>query len=54
MVPGLTGVTAVSGGTAHSMALLSDGTVWAWGWNLKGQLGIGTVGKSFTPLQITR
>jgi uncharacterized repeat protein (TIGR01451 family) len=36
------GATAVAAGTSHSMALKSDGTVWTWGNNGNGQLGIGT------------
>jgi alpha-tubulin suppressor-like RCC1 family protein len=43
-VPGLTGVTKVVGGISTAYALKSDGTVWAWGWNRQGQLGIGTTG----------
>src|SRR2546428_10367657 len=35
----LTGVTAVAGGTDFSLALRSDGTVWAWGNGGWGQLG---------------
>ncbi len=38
-VSGLSGVTATAAGGAHSLALLSDGTVMAWGANSKGQLG---------------
>lgn len=37
----LTGVIAVSGGLAHSIALRSDGTVWTWGDDTNGQLGDG-------------
>lgn len=33
---------AVSAGTNHSLALKSDGTLWAWGGNSSGQLGFGT------------
>lgn len=36
-IPGF--VTAVSAGTRHSVALMSDGTVWTWGGNYYGQLG---------------
>ena len=35
----LTGITGVSAGTTHSVALKSDGTVYAWGRNANGQLG---------------
>ncbi|MCI4397454.1 MAG: hypothetical protein JHC34_01310, partial [Acidobacteria bacterium] len=42
-VSGLMGaVTAIAAGEAHSLALQSDGTVWAWGANNYGQLGEGT------------
>ncbi|HEY5389590.1 MAG TPA: hypothetical protein VIJ83_03465, partial [Solirubrobacteraceae bacterium] len=38
-VPGLSGVTAVAAGAHHSLALLSGGSVVAWGYNPDGQLG---------------
>ncbi len=38
-VAGLSGVTAVGAGSRHSLAVKSDGTVWAWGLNSFGQLG---------------
>ena len=41
-VPGLTGVTRVAAGAGFSLALRSDGTVWAWGRNQHGELGDGT------------
>ena len=31
-------VIAIAGGMAHSLALKSDGTVWAWGQNSHGEL----------------
>ncbi len=40
-VPGLTGVVAVAAGDYHSLALRSDGTVWAWGDNEYSELGLG-------------
>src|ERR1041384_5880640 len=30
----LTSVSAIMGGEIHNFALKSDGTVWAWGWNV--------------------
>jgi YVTN family beta-propeller protein len=41
-VPGLTGVELVAAGGQHSLALKSDGTVWAWGENDHGQVGNGS------------
>lgn len=46
-----TGVVAVAAGSHHSLAVKSDGTVWAWGWNPYGQLGDGTTTNSSTPVQ---
>jgi len=52
-VPGLAGVTQVSAGGLHSLALRSDGTVWAWGTNNVGQLGDGTTVSTEVPVQVT-
>ena len=38
-VAGLSGVTRIAAGGGHSLALLSGGTVVAWGYNPDGQLG---------------
>jgi len=54
----------VSGGVSHSLALLPDGTVWAWGSNQYGQLGNkdvvttitvsgNTISASSTPVQVS-
>jgi alpha-tubulin suppressor-like RCC1 family protein len=40
-VAGLTGVVAIAAGGSHNLALLSDGTVMAWGANGSGELGNG-------------
>jgi alpha-tubulin suppressor-like RCC1 family protein len=37
----LSGVKAIAAGYQYSMALMDDGTVWAWGDNRFGSLGIG-------------
>jgi alpha-tubulin suppressor-like RCC1 family protein len=41
-VSGLFSITTISAGTSHVMALRADGTVWIWGDNSLGELGIGT------------
>ena len=40
-------------GRAHSLALAADGSVYAWGNNFQGQLGLGHVGVQNTPQRIT-
>ena len=45
-VKGLTNVKAIAAGAAHSLALKTDGTVWAWGWNALGELGYGATSAS--------
>ena len=49
----LTGIIEVAAGYYHSLALRDDGTVWAWGSNWIGQLGINEVYNSHTiPYQV--
>lgn len=45
-------IVEVAAGGNHSLALASDGTVWAWGDNSGGQLGNGTTGYSAVPVQV--
>jgi len=57
-VSGLGGVTAVAGGggqgaRGHSLALLENGTVMAWGFNEQGQLGNGTKASSDVPVAVS-
>src|SRR5690554_841380 len=46
-------ILAISGGMGHTVVLLADGTVWAWGDNQYGQLGDGTTDNSSEPVQVT-
>jgi alpha-tubulin suppressor-like RCC1 family protein len=48
----LTGMTGISAGENHSLALESNGTVWAWGDNYYGQLGDGSNTESYLPVQV--
>jgi len=48
----LTGVIVIAAGFTHSFALKSDGTVFAWGNNVFGQIGDGTTTPSSTPVQV--
>ena len=43
---------AVSGGFSHTLAIKTDGTLWAWGGNDNGQLGTGNTTTSSTPVQV--
>ena len=43
---------SVGAGLNHSLALKSDGTLWTWGSNNFGQLGIGTTLDQWFPAQV--
>ena len=51
-VVGLTGVSAIAAGSAHSLALLKDGSLMAWGDNVYGQLGDGTTVNRTKPVAV--
>jgi alpha-tubulin suppressor-like RCC1 family protein len=46
--------TAVSAGGDHACAVKTDHSLWCWGNNYSGQLGIGVAGYFSTPEQVTR
>jgi alpha-tubulin suppressor-like RCC1 family protein len=46
-------ITAISAGTFHGLALASDGSVSAWGYNFSGQLGNGATGLSADPVAVS-
>lgn len=48
----LSNIVAIDAGEYHSMALKSDGTVWTWGNNANGRLGIGTQTNSSIAVQV--
>ena len=47
------GVAALAAGRDHSLAIKNNGTVWAWGYNNYGQLGLGDTTNRVTPVQVT-
>ena len=46
-------VSAITSGALHSCALKDDGSVWCWGYNGAGQLGIGAGADSHAPARVT-
>ena len=46
------GFSAIAAGGGHTVALKSDGTLWAWGFNYYGQLGDGSATQRNAPAQI--
>ena len=49
---GATNWSSIAAGGSHTVALRSDGTLWAQGWNSYGRLGDGTFEDKHTPTQI--
>jgi len=43
---------AISAGGSHTIAIKTDGTLWAWGYNANGELGDGTNINKNSPVQI--
>lgn len=48
----LSGVTRLTMGDAHSCAVKADGTVWCWGYNGEGELGLGDTVSRSAPTQL--
>jgi alpha-tubulin suppressor-like RCC1 family protein len=48
----LSGIADIACGSAHALALKTDGTVWSWGGNTNGQLGNGTTTQAKNPIQV--
>jgi alpha-tubulin suppressor-like RCC1 family protein len=48
----LASIAAISAGGSHSLALMQDGTVWAWGWNKWGQVGNGVTAATGQPTAV--
>lgn len=48
-----TEVKQVDGGGLHTIAVKEDGSVWTWGFNFLGQLGVGTTVDHSTPVPVT-
>ncbi|MCK5160496.1 MAG: hypothetical protein KAQ99_02870, partial [Candidatus Aureabacteria bacterium] len=48
----LTDIIAIGAGDYHSLALQSDGTVWAWGYNSEGQIGDNSYNTAPVPVPI--
>jgi alpha-tubulin suppressor-like RCC1 family protein len=47
-----TGWASVAAGYSHTVAVRTDGTLWAWGLNYNGQLGDGSNTSSSAPVQV--
>ncbi|WP_428564660.1 MAG: C10 family peptidase [Solidesulfovibrio sp. DCME] len=52
-IAGLNDVTQVASGDDHALALRADGTVWAWGSNILGQLGDGSTTTRLSPVAVS-
>ena len=51
-VVGLSNVVVIAAGGSHNLAIVSNGTVWAWGLNDQGQLGNNTSQSTNVPVRV--
>lgn len=51
-VHNLTDIVSIAAGGGFNLALKRDGTVWSWGWNANGELGIGNTTQQSLPVQV--
>ncbi|MQY10208.1 hypothetical protein SRB5_03150 [Streptomyces sp. RB5] len=51
-LPGNVTVTDIAAGLGHSLAIASDGRLFAWGLNIAGQLGVGDADYRITPVEV--
>ncbi|MBN1190057.1 MAG: Ig-like domain repeat protein [Dehalococcoidales bacterium] len=52
LLDSISDVEKVAAGSYHSLVLKTDGTVWAWGYNSDGQLGIDSKSQQTSPVQV--
>jgi alpha-tubulin suppressor-like RCC1 family protein len=52
VIGGFTNWCQVSGGRLSSLGVRQNGTLWAWGWNCKGQLGDNTTVNKSSPVSV--
>jgi alpha-tubulin suppressor-like RCC1 family protein len=53
LISGLSGVIQISSGVYHSVVLRSDSTLYSFGYNFYGQLGLGDTIDRLVPTKIT-
>jgi alpha-tubulin suppressor-like RCC1 family protein len=51
--PAPAGWASVTAGTAHTCAVRTDGTLWCWGQNIHGEVGIGNTTIQYLPQQVS-
>ena len=44
--------TTIAGGGSHTLAIQRDGSLWAWGYNMHGELGLGDTNWRKTPTRV--
>lgn len=52
IMDGVASVSAANTPYPHTLAVKTDGTLWAWGMNMYGELGDGTTASRYSPVQV--